>query len=187
MQPGREPANDACLVRLAGSGDEDPLQRVLDESSGQMAAAIFGHGAADLLVSYNVYLGYIGDVPIGCVMADVECDVAIILNLAVCETHRNRGHASTLVLAAMAHMDQPGRRTYWTATDPGNPSAARRFHLLGFRTVAEEGPNGLTLMVRERDAIHDIPKRRSPDTDAATPGLVDATASRHPLTTPSND
>lgn len=135
-------------MREAEITDAAALQRVLDEASGESNASIHGDGAASLLSIHRVYLGFVEEAVVGCVMATVYDGMAIIHNLAVSMRYRNRGHATTLVKSAMYLLNQPTELTYWAAADPGNPSAVKRFHTLGFSSHQDNEPREVILMVR---------------------------------------
>lgn len=137
------------MVRSAETTDSHLLQRVLDDASGSTNAMIFGDDAGRLLSAHRVYLGFVDEHVVGCVMASVDATSALIHNLAVSQQHRNRGHATTLVQSVMAHLNDPVDRTYWAAADPTNPSAVKRFHLLGFVPYQDGIARDMILMVRE--------------------------------------
>ena len=137
---------------------------MLDDASGSTNALIFGDGAERLLSMHRVYLGFVDDHVVGCVMASVDATSALIHNLAVSQQHRNQGHATTLVKSAMAHLDDPVDLTYWAAADAANPSAIKRFHMLGFVPYRDDVARDIILMVREagRPITEFVTTRRGP-------------------------
>ncbi|CAB4920435.1 unannotated protein [freshwater metagenome] len=144
------PANDACTVRLATSGDSDLLQTVLDNSSGAANSDIFGLNATELLQAHQVHLALNDGEPIGCVMVTVA-NSSVIHNLAVVQAFRNQGHATTLIRAAIAYNDKAhAPEIYWTAVDGGTAGAWERFAKLGFEGAGVEDHGTLRLMIRKR-------------------------------------
>jgi N-acetylglutamate synthase-like GNAT family acetyltransferase len=125
---------------------------VLDAASGESDALIFGESARDLLQAHDVYLGFVDGAPVGCVMVSRSLDTLLIHNLAVAEQYRNCGHATTLVRAVIAAQEHSPPSTYWAAVDPSNPSAVKRFHLLGFVPFDDGCARPLILMMRRSDA-----------------------------------
>lgn len=141
------PANDACTVRLAGPSDHFMLQTVLDGSAGAENATIHGVAARQLLDDHQIHLAFVGDRPIGCIMA-TRANVTVIHGLNVVTTHRGRGHASALIRAVMVYNDEAyGRQNYWTAASSEISGAISRFQKLGFQPV-DELRSELTLMIR---------------------------------------
>ena len=145
-------ANDACTVKLATIDDSNLLQVVLDDSAGFRNADVFGLRAAQLIDAHQVHIALVGDPPIGCVMVTVA-DSVVIHGLNVVQGHRNRGHATTLVRAALAHNDGAhATEVYWTAVDPNVEGARERFVKLGFENVAGEHCGRFSLMIRRSSA-----------------------------------
>lgn len=157
------------MVRVAVPADVHLLQQVLDDASGESNASIYGDNAYRLLLSHEVYLGFVDKVVVGCVMASADSSSAIIHNLAVSEQYRNRGHATTLVRSAMTYLNEPIERTYWAAADPANPSAVKRFHMLGFVPYQEHDARDVILMVRQpgQPVISAGTRRRDPSRETS--------------------
>lgn len=144
-------ADDAFRVRLADLSDLPHLQVVLDGAAGTVGAHVHGSSAAQLLTENHVYLGFLGEAPVGCVMATLDPPV-VLHCLSVVVDKRNQGHAGSVLGEAILHLDETvAPLFYWAAVDPLLPSAEQRFAQLGF--VRAEGNaqtlSGIRVMFRK--------------------------------------
>lgn len=157
-----ERAEDTFRVREAFAEDHTLLQSVLDGSVGVSGARVYGMAADELLRHNRVYMAFLADRPMGCVMATLA-EPMVLHCLHVVPEHRRKGYAGTLLSSAILDMDETRPVTFWTAVDPARRSGVERCLSLGF--------NHLTIDFAEISAplsemcVMIRPARETPDAD----------------------
>jgi len=143
-------ANDRCIVARATPFHRRQLEAVLEAADAERVSALTEFDAADLLAEQDVFIAYVADEPIGCIMA-MSGPITVIHGLFVVPAQRGRGYGCELIRAALPAFEQSDvRREYWTAIEARNDGARERFIRFGFSLVPELSDDGIQLMTRRR-------------------------------------
>jgi hypothetical protein len=127
-----EEAEGTFRVRKAVTKDYQLLQTVLDGSLGIAGATVYGMAADELIDHNHVYLAFLAEHPVACVMA-TQSEPIVWHCLHVEPMVRRLGHAGTLLSVAIGQLDETDEpRAYWTAVDPARQSGVDRCLSLGF-------------------------------------------------------
>lgn len=149
----RERAEGDFRVRRAVPDDRAILQMILDGSFGGTGSRVHGLGVDDLLHQNRVYLAFVNERPMGCVMATLT-DPMILHCMHVLPEHRRAGHAGAMLTTAIGHIDKTTPVEFWTAVDPARKSGVERCRSLGFLELAVDftelsaALSGMCVMVR---------------------------------------